>query len=449
MWASSTGHYLLSSNTSNDSCSINNIARYIDDYIDLVENIPNDLARHISRLHEYNNRYYQLLNQLDRFWESLANGHCYLTATNGHHKLSTASSSSLSSISHKINYPIDGNIVKNNCGSLSVNSNPNSNSKYVCKKDSSSTATSSSLSSSSSSLSSPSSSSPDNNSSSNVTKTTNTATTTTTSTNFNGEEKIFDQKKGLRAIWSLQKCLIEIQEISDEKLFIVQSILDLLDGKARQLDFDHRSITIGNLSNSINSHSSKIGSSIPAVLSNDSSNYKDSNGNSNNSELKNGFRNGDHDSGEIRSTTKDSSAHNGSNTNHIASNSLSSKRSSSRRTMTTTKTSDIANGDLTSNHKRGVKRGSVKGGKDIKRSKSSKDMLAPSPPTLYDSSIIDPDEPTYCSCDQVSYGEMICCDNAQCPIEWFHFACVSLTTKPKGKWYCPNCRGDRSNIPRK
>lgn len=22
----------------------------------------------------------------------------------------------------------------------------------------------------------------------------------------------------------------------------------------------------------------------------------------------------------------------------------------------------------------------------------------------------------------------------QCPIEWFHFACVDLTTKPKGKW---------------
>ena len=23
----------------------------------------------------------------------------------------------------------------------------------------------------------------------------------------------------------------------------------------------------------------------------------------------------------------------------------------------------------------------------------------------------------------------------QCPIEWFHFACVGLTTKPKGKWW--------------
>lgn len=55
---------------------------------------------------------------------------------------------------------------------------------------------------------------------------------------------------------------------------------------------------------------------------------------------------------------------------------------------------------------------------------------------------IDPNEPTYCLCEQVSYGEMIGCDNEQCPIEWFHFSCVGLTYKPKGKWFCPKCRGD-------
>lgn len=56
---------------------------------------------------------------------------------------------------------------------------------------------------------------------------------------------------------------------------------------------------------------------------------------------------------------------------------------------------------------------------------------------------VDPNEPTYCLCHQVSYGEMIGCDNPDCPIEWFHFACVGLTTKPKGKWYCPKCSLDR------
>lgn len=56
---------------------------------------------------------------------------------------------------------------------------------------------------------------------------------------------------------------------------------------------------------------------------------------------------------------------------------------------------------------------------------------------------VDPNEPTYCLCNQVSYGEMIGCDNPDCPIEWFHFACVKLSTKPKGKWFCPKCSSDR------
>ena len=56
---------------------------------------------------------------------------------------------------------------------------------------------------------------------------------------------------------------------------------------------------------------------------------------------------------------------------------------------------------------------------------------------------VDPNEPTYCLCHQVSYGEMIGCDNPECPIEWFHFGCVGLTNKPKGKWYCPKCSQER------
>ncbi|GBG68502.1 hypothetical protein CBR_g3046 [Chara braunii] len=55
---------------------------------------------------------------------------------------------------------------------------------------------------------------------------------------------------------------------------------------------------------------------------------------------------------------------------------------------------------------------------------------------------VDPNEPTYCFCNQVSYGEMIACDNPSCKIEWFHFECVGLTcsdNRPKGKWYCPTC----------
>ncbi|XP_048740342.1 inhibitor of growth protein 3-like isoform X2 [Ostrea edulis] len=51
----------------------------------------------------------------------------------------------------------------------------------------------------------------------------------------------------------------------------------------------------------------------------------------------------------------------------------------------------------------------------------------------------DPNEPRYCLCNQVSYGDMVGCDNDDCPIEWFHYGCVGLTQAPKGKWFCPQC----------
>ncbi|CAI0383234.1 unnamed protein product [Linum tenue] len=52
---------------------------------------------------------------------------------------------------------------------------------------------------------------------------------------------------------------------------------------------------------------------------------------------------------------------------------------------------------------------------------------------------VDPNEPTYCYCNEVSYGDMVACDNPDCKIEWFHFACVNVKEQPKGKWYCPDC----------
>lgn len=52
----------------------------------------------------------------------------------------------------------------------------------------------------------------------------------------------------------------------------------------------------------------------------------------------------------------------------------------------------------------------------------------------------DPNEPRYCICNQVSYGDMVACDNEDCPYEWFHYPCVGITAPPKGKWYCPQCQ---------
>lgn len=51
----------------------------------------------------------------------------------------------------------------------------------------------------------------------------------------------------------------------------------------------------------------------------------------------------------------------------------------------------------------------------------------------------DPTEPTYCYCDQVSFDEMVACDNDDCDIEWFHYACVGLTSQPRHEWYCRFC----------
>uniref|UniRef100_A0A0D3FP24 Inhibitor of growth protein N-terminal histone-binding domain-containing protein n=1 Tax=Oryza barthii TaxID=65489 RepID=A0A0D3FP24_9ORYZ len=50
---------------------------------------------------------------------------------------------------------------------------------------------------------------------------------------------------------------------------------------------------------------------------------------------------------------------------------------------------------------------------------------------------IDPNEPTYCICHQISYGDMIACDNDNCEGgEWFHYTCVGLTPETRFKGKC-------------
>lgn len=46
----------------------------------------------------------------------------------------------------------------------------------------------------------------------------------------------------------------------------------------------------------------------------------------------------------------------------------------------------------------------------------------------------------YCLCKKDSYGKMVLCDNKLCKIGWFHFDCVNLKAKPKGKWFCNKCK---------
>jgi hypothetical protein len=61
------------------------------------------------------------------------------------------------------------------------------------------------------------------------------------------------------------------------------------------------------------------------------------------------------------------------------------------------------------------------------------DSSARSNPVEDDDAEIDADEPTYCYCNSVSYGEMVACDADGCPREWFHLECVGLKVAPGSK----------------
>ncbi|PKS06577.1 hypothetical protein jhhlp_007325 [Lomentospora prolificans] len=54
------------------------------------------------------------------------------------------------------------------------------------------------------------------------------------------------------------------------------------------------------------------------------------------------------------------------------------------------------------------------------------------------------DDKKYCLCQHVSFGDMVACDNDNCPYEWFHWSCVGLKSEPNGKWYCPVCSGKKA-----
>ncbi|KAF8738616.1 hypothetical protein AX14_010910 [Amanita brunnescens Koide BX004] len=59
--------------------------------------------------------------------------------------------------------------------------------------------------------------------------------------------------------------------------------------------------------------------------------------------------------------------------------------------------------------------------------------------------VVDSSERLYCYCQEVSFGEMIACDNPKCEREWFHLVCVGLEEPPKGKWFCDECSAKRKS----
>jgi inhibitor-of-growth protein 1 len=347
----------------NNEQQLQNVFQYIEDYVDLLENVPNEVIRQVTQLHEQNHHYNQLSVQLHESMKLLIGDDAF--------------------------------------DSDDSDSEPNSDKPRRSADP--------------------------------IDKTCDPVTS-----GRSNDEPVSDEMR-TKALFIMQRCLLEMQEISDDKLQIVQSILDQLDLKGRVLDSNFRSISMsGGLAASLSGGSASSASKANHV---ETSHNRDS------------ATQAIHDDGVKHDQGSSNDADVGPNMAHS-----SSKRASSRRNFSGGKHDADSNGTTTAatSGKRGVKRG-VKGAtakESLKRNKgagsnNAKDALNNSPNALYDEPPIDPDEPTYCLCEQVSFGEMICCDNSACSIEWFHFSCVALTTKPKGKWYCPNCRGDRSNIPKK
>ncbi|XP_051153518.1 inhibitor of growth protein 1 [Leptopilina boulardi] len=215
-----------------------------------------------------------------------------------------------------------------------------------------------------------------------------------------------------RALLRVQQALIAAQEIGDEKLQIVQQVQDLIENKSRQLDLDYRNLDFGKEQEN-NEGTRETNSVINANTA----------GNTNSTErpTKRARR--------TRTETLVESAH-----------------AMDMMTMSETRSANIPNNSNGNQKKTTAATTGKKKKRKARQGNQQNQHREDTPPPQEDDLAIDPDEPTYCLCDQISYGEMILCDNDLCPIEWFHFSCVSLTTKPKGKWFCPKCRGDRPNV---
>ena len=69
------------------------------------------------------------------------------------------------------------------------------------------------------------------------------------------------------------------------------------------------------------------------------------------------------------------------------------------------------------------------------------DDAVPSTSTSTNPIPANPDVSKFCYCQEEEHGQMVGCDNSECPYQWFHLSCLNLTKPPKSKiWYCADCR---------
>ncbi|CAG7668707.1 unnamed protein product [Allacma fusca] len=271
----------------------------------------------------------------------------------------------------------------------------------------------------------------------------------------------------------IQHALMSAQDKGDEKLQITQQIQDYMDNKVRQLDLDLKNLgyTRDQENDSrVDSKAMEVSEKpvkrarrarhevyVPSILG--PSTLEATSFSENLSAVVD-----NHQHSRNSSSHAASHAHSTASTENVkasiasmATGGGSSQSSHGEATGNSSKNTSLTDEKLASSSGSGVvnagsssstttpkKQSQHKKDTNEKKYKKRKKQLENSPPSIP----IDPDEPTYCLCDQVSYGEMIGCDNDLCPIEWFHFSCVQLNSsyKPKGKWYCPKCRGDRPNV---
>ncbi|XP_014672429.1 PREDICTED: inhibitor of growth protein 2-like [Priapulus caudatus] len=194
-----------------------------------------------------------------------------------------------------------------------------------------------------------------------------------------------------RSLIHIQRALIKTQELGDDKLQLMSQVIDVIENRARQLDTDYHSLEMGKpeeKSDVARQQPEERGATYVVPISRDKASLKRS-----------------------RRAKPDTAAI----------------------LRDVVVPLEVVAAPVVVEEKLRPK-------KKKRKTKVEKERTPDSPVA----EAIDPNEPVYCLCQQVSFGEMVGCDYEHCPIEWFHFSCVKLVSKPKGRWYCPRCRGDNS-----
>ncbi|KAJ9588775.1 hypothetical protein L9F63_017934 [Diploptera punctata] len=222
-----------------------------------------------------------------------------------------------------------------------------------------------------------------------------------------------------RNLLRIQQTLIAAQEVGDERLQIVQTIQDIIENKARQ----HVIAT------KITNYSKDQENTEP----NRENHHHHSIGNSS-SVGGGGSGGGERQSKRARRTRTEqlSVSMDVSNSTELPPPPETTNTRSGGSSTGNTSTGGGTTGGGSERKKGSTGKKKKRKSRQSQQSQQQQQQQRDETPPHEDELAIDPDEPTYCLCDQISYGEMILCDNDLCPIDQ--------------RAICPKCRGDRPNV---